>query len=129
MSCLRVPGCCGNGAAGCPAPSALRPESSYFVGGTIVPVGGHNVLEPALFGKPAAFGPFTSNVAAAAEALLEHGAAVRVHSAEELRTTWEELLRRPQVAEEMGARGRAVVAARSGVAERTFEVVRRCLGE
>jgi 3-deoxy-D-manno-octulosonic-acid transferase len=110
-------------------PDLLSAARGVFVGGTIVPVGGHNVLEPALFGKPAAFGPFTSNVAAAAEALLEHGAAVRVHSAEELRTTWEALLCRPQLAEEMGARGRAVVAARSAVAERTFEVVRRCLGE
>jgi 3-deoxy-D-manno-octulosonic-acid transferase len=110
-------------------PNLLSAARGVFVGGTIVPVGGHNVLEPALFGKPAAFGPFTSNVAAAADALLEHGAAVRVHSARELRTTWEALLRRPQLAEEMGARGRAVVAARGAVAQRTFEVVRRCLGE
>ena len=95
----------------------------------MVPVGGHNVLEPALFGKPAAFGPFTSKVAAEAEALLEHAAATRVHSAAELRTTWEALLRRPQLAEEMGDRGRAVVAESGGVAQRTFEVVRRCIGE
>jgi 3-deoxy-D-manno-octulosonic-acid transferase len=110
-------------------PNLLPAARGVFVGGTIVPVGGHNVLEPALFGKPAAFGPFTANVAAAADALLEHAAAIRVHSAAELRTAWEALLRRPQLAEEMGARGRAVVAARSAVAQRTFEVVRRCLGK
>jgi 3-deoxy-D-manno-octulosonic-acid transferase len=110
-------------------PNLLSAARGVFVGGTIVPVGGHNVLEPALFGKPAAFGPFTSNVAAAAEALLEQGAAVRVHSAEELRAAWEAWLRRPQLAEEVGARGRALVDARGAVAQRTFEVVRRCLGE
>jgi 3-deoxy-D-manno-octulosonic-acid transferase len=110
-------------------PNLLPAARGVFVGGTIVPVGGHNVLEPALFGKPAAFGPFTSNVAAAADALLAHSAAVRVHSAAELRTAWEALLRRPRLAEEMGARGRAVVAARGAVAQRTFALVRRCLGE
>jgi 3-deoxy-D-manno-octulosonic-acid transferase len=110
-------------------PNLLPAARGVFVGGTIVPVGGHNVLEPALFGKPAAFGPFTANVAAAADALLEHSAAVRVHSVAELRTAWEALLRSPRLAEEMGARGRAVVAARSAVARRTFDVVRRCLGK
>jgi 3-deoxy-D-manno-octulosonic-acid transferase len=110
-------------------PNLLSAARGVFVGGTIVPVGGHNVLEPALFGKPAAFGPFTFNVTAAADALLAQGAATRVRSAVELQATWEALLQRPQLAEEMGDRGRAAVAARGAVAERTFEVVRRCLGE
>jgi len=107
----------------------LSAARGVFVGGTIVPVGGHNVLEPALFGKPAAFGPFTANVAAAATALLEHDAAIRVYNAAELQKAWDALLRRPQLAEEMGARGRAVVAAHGAVAERTFALVRRCLGD
>jgi 3-deoxy-D-manno-octulosonic-acid transferase len=110
-------------------PNLLPAARGVFVGGTIVPVGGHNVLEPALFGKPAAFGPFTANVAPAANALLEDGAAILVHSAAELRAAWDALLRGPQLAEEMGARGRAVVAARSAVVEGILAVVRRCLGE
>lgn len=110
-------------------PNLLPAARGVFVGGTIVPIGGHNVLEPALFGKPVAFGPFTANVAAAANALLEDGAAILVHGAAELRAAWDALLRGPQLAEEMGARGRAVVDARSAVVEETLAVVRRCLGE
>src|SRR5262249_36504103 len=56
-------------------PDVLPAAQAVFVGGTIAPVGGHNVLEPAVFGKPVAFGPSTENVAAAAEALLAGGAA------------------------------------------------------
>ena len=59
-------------------PDVLAGSTAVFVGGTIAPVGGHNVLEPAVFGKPVAFGPHTANVRTAAEALLEGGAAVRV---------------------------------------------------
>lgn len=108
-------------------PHFLPGARAVFVGGTTVPVGGHNVLEPALAGRPAAFGPCTENVAAAAAALLDAGAATRVHGADELRTVWGRLLRQPEVADEMGARGRTVVAARAAVAQRTCDVVRRCV--
>lgn len=110
-------------------PNLLPIARAVFVGGTIVPVGGHNVLEPALFGKPVAFGPFTENVALAAGALLDGAAGTRVHGAEELRAEWSRLLRCPDVADQMGARGRAVVTARAAVAQRTFEVVRKCVDE
>ncbi len=110
-------------------PNVLAAATAVFVGGTIVPVGGHNVLEPAVWGKPVAFGPHTTNVRAAAEALLEGGAAVRVHDAGELGAEWRRLLAQPALAQEVGARGRAVIAARGAVAERTAELVRRCMAE
>jgi 3-deoxy-D-manno-octulosonic-acid transferase len=108
-------------------PQFLPAARAVFVGGTLVPVGGHNVLEPALCGRPVAFGPRTENVAAAAEALLDAGAADRVDGADGLRAVWCRLLRESAVADEMGARGRAVIAARGAVAERTFDVLRRCV--
>jgi 3-deoxy-D-manno-octulosonic-acid transferase len=58
-----------------------------FVGGSLVPVGGHNVLEPARFGKAILFGPHMNNFAALAAALKQCGAAVEVSGAEELATT------------------------------------------
>ena len=58
-----------------------------FVGGSLVPVGGHNVLEPARFGKAILFGPHMNNFAAVAAALKQCGAAVEVSGAEELATT------------------------------------------
>lgn len=108
-------------------PNVLPVARAAFVGGTIAPVGGHNVLEPALFGKPIAFGPHTVNVAAAADALLAGAAAVRVHDAGELRAEWCRLLSHPDLAEQMGTRGRALVAARAAVAQRTFDVVQQFL--
>ena len=99
-----------------------------FVGGTIAPVGGHNMLEPAIFATPVAFGPHTENVTAAAAALLEAGAAVEVRDAAALSAEWRRLLSEPAASVEMGRRGRAVVAAGAAVAEHTFDVVRPWLG-
>jgi 3-deoxy-D-manno-octulosonic-acid transferase len=110
-------------------PTVLPAAAAVFVGGTIVPLGGHNVLEPALFGKPVAFGPYTANVAAAAEALLNGLAATRVTGAAALAAEWQRLLEQPAAAAAMGARGRAIVAAHAEVAARTAELVRRCLAD
>ena len=110
-------------------PNVLAAATAVFVGGTVAPVGGHNVLEPAVSGKPIAFGPHTANVRAAAEALIDSGAAVRVHDATELAAEWRRLLVQPALAQERGAKGRAVIAAHAAVAERTAELVRRCMAE
>ncbi len=110
-------------------PDVLAAATAVFVGGTVAPVGGHNVLEPAVFGKPVAFGPHAANVRAAADALLQAAAATRVHNAADLRAEWRRLLAYPALAQEMGARGRSVIAARAAVAERTADLIRRCLAE
>ena len=49
-----------------------------FVGGSLVATGGHNVLEPAVFGKPIVFGPHMSNFAEIAEAFVTNGAGVQL---------------------------------------------------
>jgi 3-deoxy-D-manno-octulosonic-acid transferase len=108
-------------------PNVLAAATAVFVGGTVAPVGGHNVLEPAVCGKPVAFGPHTANVHAAAEALVDSGAAVRVHDAGELAAEWRRLLAQPALAQERGAKGRAVIDAHAAVAERSAELVRRCM--
>jgi len=110
-------------------PNVLAAATAVFVGGTVAPVGGHNILEPAVCGKPVAFGPHTANVRAAAEALLDSGAAVRVHDAGELAAEWRRLLAQPGLARERGAKGRALIAAHAAVAERTADLVRRCMAE
>jgi len=109
-------------------PNVLPAARAVFVGGTIAPVGGHNVLEPAIFGKPAAFGPHTTNVGTAAQRLLSAGAATQVHTAAELHAEWQRLLTEPQLAEQMGARGRTVIAAGAAVAARTAALVEEFLG-
>ncbi len=108
-------------------PSVLPAACAVFVGGTIAPVGGHNVLEPALFAKPVAFGPHIANVTAAAEMLLRAHAAMQVADAPALAAEWRRLLAQPAAAAEMGARGQAVVTAHAAVAERTADIVCRHL--
>ena len=58
--------------------------TTVFVGGSLVDRGGHNILEPAIFGKPILFGPHMQNFQEIADAFLSNGAAVRVESAREL---------------------------------------------
>ncbi len=109
-------------------PNYLSCATGVFVGGTFDPrVGGHNVLEPALFGKPVAFGPHTEHVAEAAKQLLAARAGERVHGEEDLAAHWMRLLRQPEVAKEMGLRGREVVAEQRDVAVRYAAEICRCI--
>ena len=80
-----------------------------FVGGSLVPTGGHNVLEPALLGLPVLFGPHMFNFTEAGERLLEADAAWRVADAVELAAQVDRLLADPAWRQQAGRRGRAVV--------------------
>lgn len=102
----------------------LPAARGVFVGGTMVPVGGHNVLEPAMFGIPVVFGPHTENVTEAARALLAADAAVCVRNAGDLRDHWRRLLTDPVSGVACGERARQVVQARAAVAAHTFAVLR-----
>ncbi|HEX5044526.1 MAG TPA: glycosyltransferase N-terminal domain-containing protein [Candidatus Polarisedimenticolaceae bacterium] len=91
-----------------------------FVGGSLVPVGGHNVLEPAAAGAPVLFGPHTAHVEDPAQALLAAGAARRVADAAALGTTWSALLRDPAARAAMvEAAGRVLDANRGALARTT----------
>jgi 3-deoxy-D-manno-octulosonic-acid transferase len=101
---------------------------AVFVGGTIAPLGGHNVLEPATFGKPVSFGPHTDTVAEPAAALLAAGGAVRVETPNQLTEHWLHCLDHPAAAREMGARGQGVAAAGAAALERTWALIEPYLG-
>jgi 3-deoxy-D-manno-octulosonic-acid transferase len=105
----------------------LPTARAVFVGGTLTPLGGHNVLEPAAAGVPVCFGPHTENVAEAATALLVGGGGTLVHDASELRALWQRLLADVGEAGAMGARALAVVRARAAVIEDTVALVERAL--
>jgi 3-deoxy-D-manno-octulosonic-acid transferase len=99
-----------------------------FVGGTVAPLGGHNVLEPATYGKPVAFGPHTDNVADAAAALSAAGGGAVVRTASELAAYWDGLLAQRAAAEAAGARARSVAASRSDALEHTWALLAPLLG-
>lgn len=102
---------------------AFPSARGVFVGGTTGAIGGHNVLEPAVFARPVAFGPDTRNVEFAAEALLAAGGATRIADAAGLAAEWSRLLADPELAARMGQAARAVVERQSAVAERTAEAL------
>ena len=85
-----------------------------FVGGSLVPTGGHNVLEPALLGLPVLFGPHMFNFTEAGERLLEASAAWRVADAAELAAQVDRLLADPAWRQDAGQRGRAAVERHRG---------------
>lgn len=80
-----------------------------FVGGSLVEVGGHNVMEPALLGLPVLFGPHMFNFADASRQLLEAQAAWQVADAAELAATAAGLFAAPARRQAAGRRGRQVV--------------------
>src|SRR5688572_11018467 len=80
-----------------------------FVGGSLVPAGGHNILEPAVFGKPIVFGPHMQNFAEIADAFLRNGAAVQVRSDRELEEAVVSLMGDPVRRARLGAAARALV--------------------
>jgi 3-deoxy-D-manno-octulosonic-acid transferase len=89
-----------------------------FIGGSIVPHGGHNLFEAARLGKPLLFGPHVGNFRAEAEELLAAGAARRVEGADALRSAVEGLLENPELRREMGERAGRVARSHRGALER-----------
>src|SRR6185369_14302478 len=80
-----------------------------FVGGSLVDHGGHNILEPAIFGKPILFGPHMQNFKEIADAFISNDAAVQVPSHRELPDTLLALVTDPVRRARLGAAARALV--------------------
>jgi 3-deoxy-D-manno-octulosonic-acid transferase len=89
-----------------------------FVGGTLVPIGGHNLLEPAALGLPVLAGPNNFNSADIARLLAERGVVRIVHDAQGLATAISELLADPAARIRMGAGGRQAIEANRGAVDR-----------
>jgi 3-deoxy-D-manno-octulosonic-acid transferase len=98
-----------------------------FVGGSLVPSGGHNLLEPAARGKPVLTGPHVENFRDAAELLLGCGAARTVSTALELGDELTQLLSDPVLRERRGLAGRTAVASRHGAVREILDLAARFL--
>ena len=94
-----------------------------FVGGSLVPVGGHNILEPAALGKAPLFGPYMHNFVESARLLLEGGGGIQVRNKEELRENILGLLRNPEKREKIGDRAQEIVKRHQGASGRTLELI------
>ena len=94
-----------------------------FVGGTLTPVGGHNLLEPAVWGRPVLFGPHTDHCAEVA-ALLSHARGGQmVQDEQDLTRVLRALLRDREALRRMGQAAQQVVADNQGALQRTADVI------
>jgi 3-deoxy-D-manno-octulosonic-acid transferase len=98
-----------------------------FVGGSLVDAGGHNILEPAVFGKPIVFGPHMHNFAEIARTFIENRGAIQVQADAELENVLVELLSDPVKRAGLGAAARALVEANRGARARTLAVITQLL--
>jgi 3-deoxy-D-manno-octulosonic-acid transferase len=104
-------------------PALYARATAAFVGGTLAPVGGHNVLEPVQAGCVAVYGPHTANVRHTVSILERCGAGLRVADAGALADTVVALLRDPAAARARGAAGLAALAAHRGSVERAAQLI------
>jgi hypothetical protein len=94
-----------------------------FVGGSLVATGGHNVLEPAVFGKPIVFGPHMENFLEIADAFVSNGAGVQLSSEAELEEAFLSLMSDPVRRARLGAAARALVEANRGANDKSVTVL------
>jgi 3-deoxy-D-manno-octulosonic-acid transferase len=94
-----------------------------FVGGSLVPVGGHNLLEPAVLGMPVLSGPHTQNAQDVADLLEQCGALRLVTDPDELAEQVTDWFDHPELARRDGARGLEAVAQSRGAVERLVAMI------
>jgi 3-deoxy-D-manno-octulosonic-acid transferase len=98
-----------------------------FMGGSLVDHGGHNILEPAVHGKPIVFGPHMTNFAEIAETFLRNQAAAQVNTPAELAGAVSRLVGDPVERARLGAAARALVEANRGAKRRTLDSIANVL--
>ncbi len=89
-----------------------------FVGGTLAPVGGHNLLEPVAAGRPVLFGPHTENCEDAADLVLNAGVGFRTCGADELATQFLRIARDAHLREKVAARAARLMGEQQGASAR-----------
>jgi len=94
-----------------------------FVGGSLIPHGGQNPLEPAGLGKAVVFGPSMENFADIVQQLLTHQACYQLRQPSDLTATLKGLLANPEEARLMGARAQALVERLSGTTQKTLQAL------
>lgn len=96
---------------------------AVFVGGSLVPVGGHNLAEPAVAGRPVLYGPWMQNFRDMEEEFRSAGAGVPVADARELERRAIELFQDPSLRRQLAEKSRSVVTANAGATEHNLEEI------
>jgi 3-deoxy-D-manno-octulosonic-acid transferase len=94
-----------------------------FVGGSLAPYGGQNILEPLFFATPVLFGPFIENFKDIAQRVIKHNAGMMVHNADELTNRIAMLLSDNNLRQEMGKNARLVIEEQQQAMKQTVELI------
>ncbi len=97
--------------------------ATVFVGGSLIPHGGQNPIEPASLGKPVVFGAFMQNFGDIVQRLLHDDAVRQLRDGETLASALRDLLTNRRLAQAMGQRAQALTEHLSGNSQRTLEVL------
>ena len=97
--------------------------SVSFVGGSLVPIGGHNLLEPAFHSSPILYGPHIETCRDMAQLLENSGGGAVVEDSDALLKALDKLLKDPELREAMGTKARAALDANKGATERTIRMI------
>ncbi len=101
--------------------------SVTFVGGSLVKIGGHNIIEPASMGKPVLFGPHMHHFEDIKETFLAENAAVRVTDETDLARVISSMLEKPSRARTLGEAAKRVVEANRGATDRYLNALEKYL--
>lgn len=101
--------------------------SVVFVGGSLVPVGGHNILEPALYKKPILFGQHMHNFKEIAEGFKNKKAAIEITNSDEMAREIINILSNPDIGKELGERGFSVIVENRGALEKSVKLINKFL--
>lgn len=96
-----------------------------FVGGSLVPRGGHNLLEPAALGRAVLIGPYYFNFNEISRQFLDAGAAVQIEGETSLASTVIDLLKNPQQRADMGLAGQTLIQHSQGASKRLLNLIKR----
>lgn len=106
---------------------AFSGSAVTFIGGSLVPHGGHNIMEPAYWSNPVIFGPHMENFPIHKD-FLDSSAAIVVKDSNDIIKKVTELLENPDKAEEMGKKAKAILNENTGAVDKAVELVRSYLG-
>lgn len=107
--------------------SVYEEADCVFVGGSLAPWGGHNIVEPASKGKPVVFGPHMQNFSDIARLFLDADAAIQVANEDELERALLDLVKRPERRDELVENAARVIEDNRGAADQTVAALQELL--